>query len=116
MENPVVHFEIGCKDSEKTKKFYSEVFGWNIVKNGFSLDIDTNSEKGIRGHITSLGHEPHNYITFYIEVDDINKYIEIITEKGGEIMVGPVALPTGQQFAWFKDIDGNIVGVATRED
>ncbi|MEM7087434.1 MAG: VOC family protein [Bacteroidota bacterium] len=113
MKNPVVHFEIGCRDSEKTRKFYSKVFGWNISKNAFSLDIDTNSEKGIQGHITSLGHEPHNYITFYIEVDDMDKYLESIKEEGGEVVVGPVALPTGERFAWFKDMDGNIVGIAT---
>ncbi|MEO1030962.1 MAG: VOC family protein [Bacteroidota bacterium] len=113
MKNPVVHFEIGCRDSEKTRAFYNDVFGWTISKHNFSLDINTNSEKGIQGHITSLGHEPHNYVTFYIEVEDIDAYLSIIKEKGGDIMVGPVTLPSGQQFAWFKDIDGNIVGLTT---
>ena len=113
MKNPVVHFEIGCKDSEATKAFYSEVFGWTISKNNFSLDIDTKSDKGIQGHITALGHEPHNYITFYIEVDDIDAYLNHIKDKGGDVVVGPVTLPDGQQFAWFKDIAGNIVGITT---
>ena len=116
MKNPVVHFEIGCRDSEKTKKFYSDVFGWTVVKNNFSLDINTNSEKGIQGHITSLGHEPNNYITFYILVNDMNKYLGVIKENGGEIMIEPVTLPNGHQFAWFKDIDGNIVGIATGDN
>jgi integrase len=30
MPHPVVHFEIGCKDKEKTSAFYRQVFGWAI--------------------------------------------------------------------------------------
>jgi predicted enzyme related to lactoylglutathione lyase len=30
MAHPVVHFEIGCKDKEKTSEFYRRVFGWAI--------------------------------------------------------------------------------------
>jgi len=28
MGMPVVHFEIGCKDKEKTSAFYAGLFGW----------------------------------------------------------------------------------------
>lgn len=30
MGAPIVHFEIGCRDNEKTKQFYAELLGWNI--------------------------------------------------------------------------------------
>lgn len=113
MSNPVVHFEIGCKDSEQTQKFYQEVFDWDIQRNGPSLDIDTKSDLGIQGHMTSLGHEPHQYVTVYIEVDDIKAYIKKIEKGGGKLMVGPVKLPTGLQFAWFTDVGGNIMGLSS---
>ncbi|HEY2583938.1 MAG TPA: hypothetical protein VGI43_19160 [Mucilaginibacter sp.] len=51
--------------------------------------LNTHSDKGIQGHITALGHEPHHYVTFYIEVDDIPAYLLKIEESGGEKLVGP---------------------------
>ena len=34
--------------------------------------IDTGSDQGIPGHINSLGHEPHHYVTVYAQVDDLD--------------------------------------------
>ncbi len=34
--------------------------------------IDTQADgAGIGGHISALGHEPHNYVTFYAQVNDL---------------------------------------------
>jgi predicted enzyme related to lactoylglutathione lyase len=30
MTHPVVHFEIGCRDSAKTQEFYKKLFDWKI--------------------------------------------------------------------------------------
>jgi len=111
--NPVIHFEIGCRNIEETAAFYSGVFGWAAPINGPAANINTQSHEGIQGHIAALGHEPPNYITFYIQVNDIAAYLEKIIDKGGKKIVGPIALPTGQQFAWFNDPAGNIVGLLT---
>ncbi len=48
MPNPVVHFEIGCKDNEKTKQFYSALFGWSIEQMGPAATITTGT-----GHLGS---------------------------------------------------------------
>ena len=34
MANPVVHFEIGGRDSAKINRFYSQLFGWKIEQHG----------------------------------------------------------------------------------
>ena len=112
--NPVVHFEIGCKDLEGTTTFYTELFGWKANPIPYASLLDTQSEKGIPGHITALGHEPHQYVTFYIEVDDIGGTLTRIEAEGGKRLVGPVPLPDGKQFAWFSDPGGNMVGLITR--
>ncbi len=26
--NPVVHFDIGCRDKEQSRRFYEKMFGW----------------------------------------------------------------------------------------
>jgi uncharacterized protein len=111
---PVVHFELGCKDLEKTTAFYTGLFGWGKTTIPYSSLLNTNSPEGIQGHITSLGHEPHQYVTFYIQVDDINKMLEKITAAGGTKIIGPIPLPDKSQFAWFKDPEGNMVALTTK--
>jgi hypothetical protein len=38
--------------------------------------ISTGQSVGIQGHISSLGHEPHNYVTIYVQVDDLQAYLD----------------------------------------
>ena len=71
MGQPVIHFEIGCRDISKTSSFFSSLFGWETQAMGPAAMINTGSGTGIQGHISSLGHEPHNYTTFYVQVDDV---------------------------------------------
>ena len=110
MGRPVVHFEIGCRDSAKTRDFYSKLFDWQIRAEGPASVIQTGGGKGIDGHITSLGHEPQHYVAFYVEVEDIQSYLDKATQLGGKMLVPPVQIPTGH-FAWLADPDGNIVGL-----
>jgi len=110
MANPVVHFEIGCRDLAATGSFYSELFGWSISPMGPAAMIAAGSDKGIAGHIASLGHEPHQYTIFYIEVEDIAAALAKAESLGGKKLVGPVPIPTGS-FAWFADPGGNTVGL-----
>ncbi len=110
MGNPVVHFEIGCRDRVKTEHFFSELFGWRI---GGDASIAAASEKGIPGHITSLGHDPQHYTIFYVEVDDVQASLDKAAGLGGKTLVPPIKIPTGT-FAWFSDLDGNTIGLLKR--
>ena len=53
MGRPVVHFEIGCKDSAKTQEFYKKLFDWKIEAMGPAAMIAAEAG-GITGHITAL--------------------------------------------------------------
>ena len=110
MGQPVVHFEIGCRDIAKTAIFSIALFGWHTQPMGPAAMIETGSDKGIQGHITSLGHEPHNYTTFYVQVDDVQGYLDKAAGLGGKTLVPPVDIPTGT-FAWFADPEGNTIGL-----
>ena len=112
--NPVVHFEVGCKDLEKTTAFYTGLFGWAPTPIPMASLLNTHSPEGIQGHITALGHEPHHYVTFYIQVDDIVDSLDRIEKAGGKKLIGPVPLPDNRQFAWFTDPEGNMIGLVTR--
>lgn len=113
MGRPVVHFEIGCRDSARTQQFYSKLFDWKIEQFGPAAMIDTGGGTGnnINGHITALGHEPHNYTTFYVQVDDLQAYLKKAATLGGKTIVPPTPVPGMGEFAWMGDPDGNIVGL-----
>lgn len=108
---PVVHFEIGCGDRERTVGFYRDLFGWNISTQGPAAMIDTGVKAGINGHITALGHEPHNYVTIYAQVDDLKRTLDKAATIGGRTIVPPTEVPGVGSFAWMGDPSGNVIGL-----
>ncbi len=108
MGNPVVHFEIGCRDRAKSSEYFSKLFDWKMTDAGPSTTINPGS--GIDGHMTALGHEPFNYVTIYVEVDDVKAYLAKAVALGGKQLVPPITIPTGT-FAWFADPDGNTIAL-----
>jgi len=111
MAHPVVHFEIGCKDSPATQAFYTKLFGWSIQEMGPAAMIDTGGGPGqVTGHITALGHEPFRYTIFYVEVEDVQAYLDKAAGLGGKTLVPPVDIPSGT-FAWMQDPQGNTIGL-----
>ncbi len=108
MPQPVIHFEVGCRDTKKTQDFYARMFDWKIAAQGPTAMIDTGG--GISGHITALGHEPHHYTIFYVQVDNVQAYLDKAKALGGKTLVPPVELPNGA-FAWMGDPEGNTIGL-----
>jgi predicted enzyme related to lactoylglutathione lyase len=111
MPNPVVHFEIGCKSTETSAKFYGDLFGWTTQPMGPAQMINTGSTQGVPGHFTALGHEPFHYTIFYVQVDDIAASLDKAVKLGGKIVVPKVDVPNYGSFAWFADPDGNTIGL-----
>ena len=119
-KHPVVHFEIGCNDGEKTREFFSRLFGWEIsgrdagmmISTGTNLRTD-NTQAGptISGHIVELAPEWGNYVTVYVEVEDLDVYLKKANELGGKTMVPPVTIPGQGRFAWLAAPEGNIIGI-----
>jgi uncharacterized protein len=114
MGKPVVHFEIGCRDRAKTGEFYAALFDWSITAQGPASAIQTGSDDGIGGHITSLGHEPHHYTIIYVEVDDVAESLKKAESLGGKKIVGPIPIPAGI-FGWFVDPEGNTIGLLQKK-
>ena len=81
-----------------------------VAPAGPALMIDAASKEGIGGHFTALGHEPHHYTMFYVQVDDIEASLAKAASLGGKMVVPKVDIPTGS-FAWFSDPDGNVIGL-----
>jgi predicted enzyme related to lactoylglutathione lyase len=111
MGQPVVHFEIGCRDAAKTQAFYAKLFDWKIEPYGPAGMISTGQSIGIQGHINCLGHEPHNYVTVYAQVDDLQTYLDKAGKLGGKTLVPPTDVPGMGKFAWLADPEGTIIGL-----
>jgi hypothetical protein len=50
---------------------------------------------------------------FYVEVEDVQAYLDKAVSLGGKMVVPPVKIPAGT-FAWFSDPDGNTIGLLKR--
>lgn len=110
MAAPVTYFDIGCQDHEATCKFFQDVFGWELAQFGPSARAAA-GEGGIPGAITSLGHEPHQYVMVYMEVEDIPATLAAIEAAGGATVIPETPIPDGGTFAWFTDPGGNTLGL-----
>src|ERR1043165_47777 len=110
MPAPVVHFEIGVRDTAKATRFYGPLFGWEFQNFGNAAMVGP-TPPGIGGHLNSLGHEPHNHTLFYVQVDDLKKTIDQATALGGKVCVPPTEVPGMGHFAWLQDPEGNSIGI-----
>lgn len=108
---PVMHFEIGGRDSAKSAQFYGDLFGWKTQSFSGVEMIDTQGEGGIQGHFNALGHEPHNYVLVYVHVDEIESYLKKAESLGGTTLIPATEVPGAGHFAWFRDPDGNTIGL-----
>jgi predicted enzyme related to lactoylglutathione lyase len=79
----IVHFEIPADDVERSKKFYTDLFGWKIEKflGAVSRDIeywmisttDGKGDKALGGGIMKRMH-PEHQVTNYIDVKSVDDY------------------------------------------
>ena len=100
--------KLGAGTAPRRRSFTRNSY-WKISAMGPAAMIAA-EPGGTGGHITSLGHEPHCYTTFYVDVADAAAYLEKAKALGGKTLVPPVEIPTGT-FAWMQDPEGNTVGL-----
>jgi predicted enzyme related to lactoylglutathione lyase len=117
MGNPVVHFEIGAADDRQLLRFYGELFGWGLQTFpgvNYTL-VDTRGGGGINGGIGRSG-TGEAWVSFYVEVDDPQAYLDKAEALGGRTVLEVVELPGKATFAMFDDPDGLLVGLVQGED
>ena len=113
MGNPVVWFEVLGNDGGELRKFYGNLFGWTFNEME-SMDygmIDANG-KGIPGGVGKAPQGP-GWVTFYVEVDDIEAAVTRATEGGGKVLMPVTRLPD-TTIAVFADPEGHPIGLSQR--
>ena len=112
MPNPVIHWEITGKDAPKLQQFYADLFGWNVDSNNpinYGL-VDTQTEDGINGGIAQE-QELATRVTVYVQVDDLQAYLDKAESLGGKTILPPTVIPDTVTLAMFTDPEGNIMGM-----
>ena len=112
MGHPIVHWEIAAKDANKAREFYGALFDWKIEVDpalNYGL-VDTGGE-GINGGIFQAQGEMPPYLTVYVNVDDLQAYLDKAESLGGKTIVPPTPIPNMGAFAMFHDPEGNLVGL-----
>ncbi len=116
MGNPVVHFEIAGPDGPALQQFYRDLFGWNVEAQGEEFGfygVAQHNEGGIGGGILQTQEGmPSNYVTAYIQVDDLRAALDKIAAAGGASLMPPMEVdPSVGSIAMFTDPANNCMGL-----
>ncbi|PWU82592.1 MAG: glyoxalase [Candidatus Nitrosopolaris wilkensis] len=120
----IVHFEIPSDDIERTKKFYTDLFGWKIEKwpgtNDSQLTstagqpmeylmVTTTDDKGNKavGGGMMKRQMPEQQITNYISVRSVDEYKSKVEKLGGKVVAPKKAVPGMGYFALGLDTENN---------
>ena len=116
----IVHFEIPADDVERSKKFYTDLFGWKIEKwpgaVGRDMEywmISTTDEKGdksLGGGMMKRMH-PEHQVTNYIDVKSVDQYSSKVQKIGGKVVVPKMAVPGMGYIAICLDTENNTFGI-----
>ncbi len=111
VKHSVCHIEWSCTDLERTKEFLVNLFGWKFTSWGENYLL-FNTPEGPNGGIMRVdsvtpGKSPY----IYIEVEDIEPYLEKAKELGGGIDTPKKEIPKVGWFAHITDPDENIIGL-----
>lgn len=118
----VVHFEIPVDDADRARGFYGSVFDWKLQPMegfdytlAFTTAIDeetqTPSEPGaINGGLRARAPETPTPL-IVIQVDSIDESLAKIESAGGSTTSPRSEMPGLGAYAYFKDPEGNVIGL-----
>jgi predicted enzyme related to lactoylglutathione lyase len=121
MSDPVVHFELPADDLERAQTFYREAFGWSLNSApgmGYVLASTTPTDEqgtpqqpgAINGGML-VRQEPVTAPVITIAVASIEAALERIVQLGGTAVRDRMAVGDIGFAAYFRDTEGNVVGL-----
>lgn len=120
MPNRVVHFEIMGRPGPELAAFYKALFDWPVdvgdpVRTYAQHSHVPASDGGIGGGIGAT-EESTNFITVYVEVDDLDETCDSARDLGAEVVLAPTTIPEidDLRIARIRDPHGNLVGIVQR--
>ena len=117
----VVHFEIPVDEIERAKKFYSDVFQWQVnsapgmayhmvTTTPVGPDYRPKEAGGINGGILQREATIRSPV-LVVNVQDIKSAVARIRAAGGKIVRDPMPVGDMGIAAYFQDPEGNLLGI-----
>ncbi|WP_248759466.1 VOC family protein [Pseudarthrobacter sp. SSS035] len=118
----VVHFEIPSDDKERANTFYQSAFGWTLTpmqEMDYTIAITTPSDEqtgmpsapgAINGALTPRTDNLKTPV-ITIDVEDVDAALAQVESAGGTVAQAKDAVPGMGYYAYFKDTEGNTLGL-----
>ena len=110
-KHAVCHFEWSSTDLERTKQFLSGLFDWKFEPWGDEYLMFTPPDGPGGGIMKVDSVTPGKSPYIYIEVEEIEPYLDKVKRLGGDIEKPKQEIPNIGWYAHVLDPDGNIVGL-----
>jgi len=116
----IVHFEINAENPLRAKNFYENVFDWKVEKwegpmEYWVISAGEEDEEGINGGLQKRENKD-DQIFNYVGVESVDKTLKKIKENGGEILKPKSPIPGVGYYAFFKDTEGNRLGIMEEDE
>jgi len=124
----IVHFEIPSDNIERSKKFYNELFGWNIEKWSGSEKMpdgmeywmitttDDKGNKSLTGGMMNRQNPQQQGITNYINVKSVQEHSSMVEQLGGKVIMQKTPVPGMGYFAVCTDTENNTFAIWEADD
>jgi uncharacterized protein len=108
---PVVHWEIQVRDPQAQRRFYSQMFNWDIADAPIMLipaGKGAPDPEGFTGHLLP-GDAAR--VVLYVQVRNLRESLERARELGGAVLREPFDVPNGPTIARISDPEGNQIAL-----
>jgi uncharacterized protein len=115
----IVHFEIRTDDIERSKKFYNQLFGWNIEKWPGSSEgeeywlistVDDKGNKALGGGMTKR-ESPQQQGINYFDVKSVQESSAKVEHLGGKVIMPKSPVPGVGYIAVYTNTENNGFGI-----
>jgi predicted enzyme related to lactoylglutathione lyase len=110
-KHSICHVEWGSTNLERTQVFYGGLFDWKFMPFGDEYMVFQAPEHTGGGFAKMKEVKAGGSPLVYVQVDEIEPYLEKAKALGGHVEAPKSEIPTIGWFAHLKDPDGNIVGL-----
>ena len=117
----IVYLQIPSDDIERSKKFYTQLFGWKIDKSpeantpegmeNWSITTTDHNGKEALGGGMSKRQMPQQQITNFIDIGSVDEYLSKVERLGGKVVVPKTAVPGMGYYAVCLDTENNSFGI-----